>query len=326
MSYLSNGSHPHNIEHDIRTAAVPIPSNESEEVSVMGHRGILLNRGQVQNWTGPIPINQYRLNEDPNPEVITKVSGQPVEYNQEIQVRYLRPPTPAPHGDIIIKEQASTVLPQAPPLILRQVPSEPHQPETLIVREHPPAPPVSYQQKVITISGKNREPPKRRVIIEKLAPLPTKPQNIIIERWLPFKTQARRVIFEGSRSLTPEQQRNLIVEWQTAPAIVKKKISYLGIVDADPRDYVTKYGPSLKRSTELPSFVNELERIPQEADHSNQLIGDIEALKYLDLATLEREGLSIYRHYLSGSPGSSVASAFAPVHMARLDHLTINHG
>lgn len=110
MSYLSNGSHPHNIEHDIRTAAVPIPSNESEEVSVMGHRGILLNRGQVQNWTGPIPINQYRLNEDPNPEVITKVSGQPVEYNQEIQVRYLRPPTPAPHGDIIIKEQAVNII------------------------------------------------------------------------------------------------------------------------------------------------------------------------------------------------------------------------
>jgi len=66
----------------------------------------------------------------------------------------------------------------------------------------------------------------------------------------------------------------------------QKEISYLGIVDADPRDYVTKYGPSLKRSTELPSFVNELERIPQEADHSNQLIGDIESLKFLDPDTL----------------------------------------
>jgi len=312
MSYHSHGSQPHNIEHEIRTATVPISSNESEEANALGYRGILLNRGQINSWTGPVPINQYPVNQDPNPEVITKVSGQPVEYNQEIQVRYLRPPTPAPHGDIIIKEQASTVLPQAPPLILRQVPTAPHQPETLIVREHPPAPPASYPQKVITISGKNREPPKRRVIIEKLAPLPTKPQNIIIERWLPFKTQARRVIFEGSRSLTPEQQRNLIVEWQTAPAIVKKKISYLGIVDADPRDYVTKYGPTLTRSTELPTFVNELERIPQEADHSNQLIGDIEALKFLDPDTLEREGLGIYRHYLSGSYGSS----FQPISSA----------
>ena len=110
MSYLSNGSHPHNIEHDIRTAAVPIPSNESEEANALGYRGILLNRGQINSWTGPIPINQYRLNEDPNPEVITKVSGQPVEYNQEIQVRYLRPPTPAPHGDIIIKEQAVNII------------------------------------------------------------------------------------------------------------------------------------------------------------------------------------------------------------------------
>jgi len=38
------------------------------------------------------------------------VSGQPVEYNQDIQVRYLRPPTPAPHGDIIIKEQQVSLL------------------------------------------------------------------------------------------------------------------------------------------------------------------------------------------------------------------------
>lgn len=93
-----------NIEHAIRTATVPIVSNESEEVNALGHRGILLNKSQVQNWSGPVSINQYRLNDDPNPEVITKVSSQPVEYNQDIQVKYLRPPTPAPHGDIIIKE------------------------------------------------------------------------------------------------------------------------------------------------------------------------------------------------------------------------------
>jgi len=44
-----------------------------------------------------------------------------------------------------------------------------------------------------------------------------------------------------------------------------------------------------------------LERLPQEADHSNKLIGDLDALRYLDLATLEREGLGIYRHYVTGS-------------------------
>jgi len=95
----------HNIEQAIRNASVPIASNETEEVNAFGYRGILLNRSQVQGWNGPVPINQYKLNNDSNPEVVTKVSSQPVEYEQDIQVRYLRPPTPAPHGDLIIKEQ-----------------------------------------------------------------------------------------------------------------------------------------------------------------------------------------------------------------------------
>jgi hypothetical protein len=95
----------HNIEQAIRNASVPIASNETEEVNALGYRGILLNRSQVQGWNGPVPINQYKLNNDSNPEVVTKVSSQPVEYEQDIQVRYLRPPTPAPHGDLIIKEQ-----------------------------------------------------------------------------------------------------------------------------------------------------------------------------------------------------------------------------
>ena len=110
-----------NFEQAIRNASVPIASNETEEVNALGFRGVLLNRAQVQGWNGPVPINQYKLNNDPNPEVMTKVSGQPVEYNQDIQVRYLRPPTPAPHGDIIIRQTQNTVHQPAPPLIIRQV-------------------------------------------------------------------------------------------------------------------------------------------------------------------------------------------------------------
>jgi len=111
----------HSLEQAIRTATVPIPTNESEEVSALGYRGLFLNRGQVMNWTGPVPINKYPINQDANPEVITKASGQPVEYSQDIQVRYLRAPTPQPHGDIIIRQQQNTVYPPAPPLIIRQV-------------------------------------------------------------------------------------------------------------------------------------------------------------------------------------------------------------
>lgn len=303
----------HNIEHAIRTATVPIASNETEEATALGYRGILLNRAQLSNWNGSVPINQYKLNNDSNPEVITKVSAQPVEYDQDIQVRYLRPPTPQPHGDLIIKEQPTTVHPVAPPLIIRQIARAPDTPEILVIREHPPAQPPTHPTKIITIPGKIHEPPPRKVIIEKLAPLPAKPNTIVIERWLPYKGLPRRVVFEGARPVqSAENVRNLIVEWQAPPATIKKKITYLGTVDADPKEYIAKYGQTLKHTHELPPYVNELERPPAEADYSNDLIGDVESLKQLDAATLDREGLNIYKRYLDGSPSYSSSISITP--------------
>jgi len=92
--------------------------------------------------------------------------------------------------------------------------------------------------------------------------------------------------------------------------IIIKEISYLGTVDASPRDYISKYGSTLKKSHELPAFVGELERPPHEPDQSNQLIGDVEAFKLLDVATLEREGLSQYRHLIGRSSPAVVSSHF----------------
>jgi hypothetical protein len=63
-----------------------------------------------------------------------------------------------------------------------------------------------------------------------------------------------------------------------------------------------------------------LERLPQEADHSNKLIGDLDALRYLDLATLEREGLGIYRHYLTGASASTFASNIASTIASKVEH------
>lgn len=51
--------------------------------------------------------------------------------------------------------------------------------------------------------------------------------------------------------------------------------------------------------------MGDLEKLPHQEDESNKLIGDVEALKYLDAATLEREGLGMYRHYLNGHSSSS---------------------
>ena len=87
----------------LRAACVPIPYHETEEENLLGHRGVLLNRREILGWKGPVPIEQYALNDDSRPEVITKVNDQPVEYHQDIQIRYLRPLNPTQPGDIIIR-------------------------------------------------------------------------------------------------------------------------------------------------------------------------------------------------------------------------------
>ena len=76
----------------------------------------------------------------------------------------------------------------------------------------------------------------------------------------------------------------------------------MGVVSADPREYIAKYGSSLKRSHEMPSFVVDMEgqngykKYVQEQGIANELEGDLDALKYLDL---EREGLGIYRNFIA---------------------------
>jgi hypothetical protein len=61
------------------------------------------------------------------------------------------------------------------------------------------------------------------VIIERLPPLPPKPQPVIIERWLPYQHQKRRVIYEASNThMHSEKPRNIIIQWEAASPVVKK--------------------------------------------------------------------------------------------------------
>lgn len=57
--------------------------------------------GQLAQQQGP---NGYKINFDPNPQIIRKNANDAVTYKQEVAVRYLRPPTPPPPGPLIIKE------------------------------------------------------------------------------------------------------------------------------------------------------------------------------------------------------------------------------
>lgn len=99
------------------------------------------NRCQPHDFACPLPLDQYRLHDDPNPEIIHKKPTERINYTQNVAVRYLKPPAPAPAGDIVIQQLPDRQVAPAPPLHVRkQQPSRPN-PAPLVIREAPPPPP-----------------------------------------------------------------------------------------------------------------------------------------------------------------------------------------
>lgn len=86
VSFLSE------IESAILRSQHPIELNEVEEITVNGERGIWANRNEVAAWRGQIPIVDYPINEDPQPQLVTKRTQQKLDYTQEIAIRYLNIP------------------------------------------------------------------------------------------------------------------------------------------------------------------------------------------------------------------------------------------
>ena len=292
------------IEQAILRSTNPIEINETEDIMINGQKGILINKDEIKKWKGDIPLENYSINMDENPDIITKRSQHRIQYIQELAIRYLRPPTPPPSGDIIINQEPNKMYPPAPPLIIRQQPPRPNTPEPLIIREAPPKPPHQVGRKIITISGKKLPPPPRKVVIERLAPLPSKPQSVIIERWLPYTQTKRRVIYNRATQADAVmvKPKNVIVQWETPEVEVKKDYKYLGVIRANPVDYVQRYGNSLISSDELPDFIKEIKTpdgiflAADSKDYIDELEGDVEALNLVDL---DKEGLGHYKSYLS---------------------------
>ena len=293
------------VEAAILRANNPVEFNENESLTVNGQTGIWVNKNEVMNWKGIIPISQYVINEDLNPQVIRKQTEQQLIYEQEVAIRYLRPPTPPPPGEILIRQEKNIATPPAPPLVIRQQPPRPETPPPLVIREVPPKPFAAVGQKIITITGKKLPPPPRKVVIERLAPIPSKPQSIVIERWLPYGQQKRKVIFQKNTEADPvvARPKNVIIQWEAPVVQIVQEFKNLGVIRANPIEYVEKYGASLKTHVELPQFVKEIKPptgVVLAADYSAssllELEGDIQALSLIDL---EREGLAEYRAYLA---------------------------
>jgi hypothetical protein len=215
----------------------------------------------------------------------------------------LRPPTPPAPGEIVITQEPNVLTPPAPPLVIRQQPARPETPEPLVIREAPPLAPTPIGRKLITISGKRLPPAPRKVVIERLAQLPAKPQSVLIERWLPYSQVKRRVIFQAA---PPDPivvaPRNTIVQWEAPDVRIHKEYKYLGVIRANPSEYVQAFGATLRLAHDLPDFVHDI-KTPEglilasqyRAPDLHELEGDVQALALVDL---DREGLSAYRDYL----------------------------
>ena len=117
-----------------------------------------------------IPQQELPLNNDPNPLVVRKRS-QPVHYNQNIGVRFIKPEPLPPHGDIVIKHLPDSYLPPPPPHYIRNQPPPPSEQPPRIIREAPPVPPPRLPDEVYTIPGKRIQAP-RKIIIENYAEVP----------------------------------------------------------------------------------------------------------------------------------------------------------
>jgi hypothetical protein len=107
--------------------------------------------------------------------------------------------------------------------------------------------------------------------------------------------------------------KNVIIQWEQPEVRIKKEIRDLGIIRANPAEYVERYRTELKVHQDLPEFVNEIKapsglKLAAET-HSASIInlyGDLEALRLIDL---DKEGLSQYRNLITGSSSGSITTS-----------------
>ena len=123
-----------------RPLTVPKPNNdflarnqkkESEkQIEELGISGILMNSEEIKKWQSKGGnLKKHKLREGPT-QIINKNMPKPIEYEQNIIVKYLKPPTPPPIN-IILEERPRRIIP-APPLVVRLPRRPPYLPATKI--------------------------------------------------------------------------------------------------------------------------------------------------------------------------------------------------
>ena len=278
--------------------------------------GVHVNKDDEMGWKGRVQLNDYPINIDTSPQIIHKQLNQTVNYIQPVTIKYLKPPTPATTGEIIIKQEADVRVEKAPPVIIRQQPCETATPEPLVLKEQPPVVPPEIENKVISIPGKLLAPPPRKMIIEKLPMLPNKPRPIIIEKWLPYEPQTRVVKFVRAQQVDNwSSEKNLIIQWDSPRAVVTKEVHELGTVRCDPSEYMRLHRNDLLSNYEINNVIRQQGIELKESVSPNllsipRLEGDIDALKLIDL---DMYGLSEYKSLIKSKSSITVTTTNEPV-------------
>jgi len=108
--------------------------------------------GNMLNLEKPTFSTSSSINQDASPIRIVKPNNQQnVVYKQQVNIRYLQPPTPPPPAPIIIREKQAPAPPKQPPIIIRQTEPAPSTPAPLIIRERAPTPPSPTEPTVIEV-------------------------------------------------------------------------------------------------------------------------------------------------------------------------------
>jgi hypothetical protein len=171
-----------------------------------------------------LPLEKYKLNVDNNPHIVRKKPQERIQYLQQVAVRYLKPPPPPRAGDIVIRQLQDRQIAPAPALVVRQAPEKPSTPPPIVLREAPPLPPTPLPGRHVSVPGRIIPPPARKVVVERLPPIPQKPQQFFIERWLPYGQQTQRVVYQPARPpcLVPDP-KNVVIQWESPEVEIRKE-------------------------------------------------------------------------------------------------------
>ena len=297
------------------SAAAPALVSAAPTATIVSHAAPAVIAAAPAIVAAPLAAANFAVpdNVDPNPIVIRKKPAAPVNYTQQVSVKFLQPPPPQQPGDIVITQQKDVQAAPVAPKLIRQRPPLPVKPAPLVVRERPPLAPAPIAPEHHVIPGKVVPPPPRKVIIERLPQLPQPPQDIIVERWLEYGPRARRVVFHPAPRLIPAPApKNVLIQWDSPNVALNRQFRNLGISPANPAQYVAAFGASLVHPSAIPALAQGIKPVgavlaAESLPKPVRLVGDVAALSLINRAPALAAA-----PVLAAAPAATIVSQIAP--------------